>query len=402
MEDTETSHQKNGELCAGTEHRKDCEIQKNTNKNDVEKISALTSEKSNVRTSHSEDLNNSNNADPKPRIILTLRTSETDPEAYFSTSRIQGKNESRRRDTLPRIRNSTYETAALSPGDVTIPENACKRTLRRMSNSKESVLQNAIALKEKSFGIPESNFQKKSKSPKGNAEKTLVKLPVRMKSPKPNSTLCSERRNFQSTSGVESCKEILIEEDDVDVSYCKSDDSVMNSSSVMVNSNGVYDGNSVSKENNMFNRYVKPMRKRKRYFKGLSYSFNPKRREVKKKKFDRNRGAKYHNYDSSEQDTDSQNTVIMSEEMSEMGGEFAVLQKLDTFCSMYETNRYLLFIDSRTQEVSSASSQSTAVLFKSATKIKQNFNTSLDVLSESIYDNFLNRVNFFQTLNGSC
>ena len=338
MESTGTFHEKNGDFSEDTEYRKDCENKKNVEENiinaAIEEPCGLPYGGTIAGSDQQDELSDSHDVSVKPRIILTLRTSETDPEAYFSTSSIQENNESKKRESLlPKCKNSNHDIATVvtPSNDVLAVENTCKRTLRRMSNSKESVLQNAIALKEKSFGIPDSTFCKKSKSPKGTSEKTTMKQSnvTRMKSPKMlNVASVPEKRSTQSSSSVEYDGKDqtipIVESDASDVSHCKSEDSgVLSSTSVIVNTNGLCGTHRVSKENNMFNFYAKPMRKRKRYYKGLSYSFNPKRHQVKRKKLsERSRlNNKYQNYDSSEQDTDSQNTVILSEEINKVQGE---------------------------------------------------------------------------------
>ncbi|XP_065200646.1 histone-lysine N-methyltransferase EHMT1 isoform X2 [Planococcus citri] len=302
------------------------------------------------------ELTHENNDTNKPRIILTLRTSDTDPDAYFSTSSIQPKvtEESPEKKEVHKVRESL-------PDSVNV-ELSSKRTLRRMSNCKESVLQNAIALKEKSFGLPDTSYKKRS--PKG-LDKSQRSL--RMKSPK---SLMSYFHDKSKVHELPDNKEITITpiiEDDVDlnVNPAVNEPTLMKIealSEIEINSNGSFNNSiqtddSLQSSKSAYDKNLKPKR-RKRYFKGLSYSFNNKRHPKKRRlQSERGRGNKYEPSESSEQDTDSQHTIINSSEINEMNDE---------------------------SELSKDSSQEQSVLFKSATGILQNHkHTSMDVINNS-------------------
>lgn len=271
-------------------------------------------------------------AGEKPRIILTLRTSENDPEAYFSTSSIQLKANSNDSSRGRTVQDATFT-------DTANMDAANKRTLRRMSSSKESVLQNAIALKEKSFGLPEATSYKK-KSPK-NADKVQRQShPIKVKSPKSLITnFFSEKTKLPETIAaaassdsllaVEDCEQITVVHPTTTEHYVMSVDNGSYSEAEM---NGNVYNNGVSSSDHhysgrtnlmaMFDRNMKPKR-RKRYFKGLSYSFNNNKNKYKKKKLlpgGGSRGGKFEISESSEQDTDSQNTIINNGEHDEIDG----------------------------------------------------------------------------------
>lgn len=258
----------------------------------------------------------------KPRIILTLRTSETDPDAYFSTSSIQPKvDDNHEKKEAHKVRDSLPESANV--------ELSSKRNLRRVSNSKESVLQNAIALKEKSFGLPETSYKKRS--PKG-LDKSQRSL--RMKSPK--SQLLSYFHEKSKIHELPDSKEItitpILEDVDLNVNPVVHEPTLMKIEALSefeINSNGslnnsVQTDDSFQSSKSMYDKNLKPKRK-KRYFKGLSYSFNNKRHAAKKKRLqsERGRGNKYEISESSEQDTDSQHTIINSGEMNDMNGSYS-------------------------------------------------------------------------------
>lgn len=262
--------------------------------------------------------------DTKPRIILTLRTSETDPEAYFSTSSFKVKPGDDKKDSLG-IKNTQDSVLMM---DTTITESVLtKRNLRRMSNSKESVLQNAIALKEKSFSIPESISVKKNKSPKGNLDKVLRQ--ARLKSPKTNLVFIQDRKPVQNSCNTESFKDVnVMDSVGTDRTHCKLADSESDKkdedfkarSEIELNGNSVYENSIAMGNENAYSKFNRPTKRRRRYYKGLSYSFSNKRYPKKKRLLSERGRSKYSNYDSSEQDTDSQNTIITSEEMNEMNG----------------------------------------------------------------------------------
>lgn len=268
-----------------------------------------------------------NNLESKPRIILTLRTSETDPEAYFSTSSFQVEPGDDKK-SLSGVENTCHN--ALIMDTALIESNRNKRNLRRMSNSKESVLQNAIALKEKSFGIPESITHKKNKSPKSNPDKGAKS--VRQKSPKINSSLINEKKMVQNSYGSDNFKDIdsfnsvdthtsdyLLVESELD----KKEEDPDSRSEIGLNGNDVDENSMMAQNDNVYGKYNRPSKKRKRYFKGLSYSFSNKK-HTKRKRLSEHSRSKFRNYDSSEQDTDSQNTIITSEEMNETSGMYSL------------------------------------------------------------------------------
>lgn len=93
-------------------------------------------------------------------------------------------------------------------------------------------------------------------------------------------------------------------------------------SEVELNGNNSFDNCSITSNEISYNSSFKPMKRRKRYFKGLSYSFNNKRHPKKRRMFGERGRANYSMYDSSEQDTDSQSTVITSGELHESSGTF--------------------------------------------------------------------------------
>lgn len=262
------------------------------------------------------------NTDLKPRIILTLRTSETDPDAYFSTSSFKLKADENKRDSY-KFKSNILDNNIATVGCSNVESIPNKRILRRMSNSKESVLQNAIALKEKSFGIPETTSYKKNKSPKSYTDK-LQRSQLKIKSPKTNLITSTQVTDRNLTN---------VNIDDVsEIPYIKTDNAEVNLrndahicySEVEVNCNNSLDNYSVASNELSCNKNHKSAKRRKKYFKGLSYSFNNKKCSKKKKSLSDRRRVKYS--DSSEQDTDSQNTVIISGEINEENGRLNLFQ----------------------------------------------------------------------------
>lgn len=270
--------------------------------------------------------NASKETDAKPRIILTFRTSDAHPDAYFSTSSIQQKIDgNQEKKDVHKVKDNLIETATV--------ELSNKRNLRRMSNSKESVLQNAIALKEKSFGLPETSYKKKS-------PKCADKTPKSLKMKSPKSLITSYFQERPKISELPDGKEITItpvlEDADISVNSVASEPTIKleNFSEMEMNSSFSNclqtDDSFQSNKSASYDKNLKP-KKRKRYFKGLSYSFNNKKHAKKKRTQSDRRGNKYEISESSEQDTDSQNTIINSGEMCENGECLA----WEIFCNFF-------------------------------------------------------------------
>ncbi len=344
-------------------------------------------------------------SDGKPRIILTFRTSEADPDAYFSTCNLKPKEHieadvyGAKDDSV----NGNSSTADLS-NDSNLPS---KRNLRRVSNVKESVLQSAIALKEKSFGIPLTSVYKRSKSPKGILENSHKLLKV-----KPRNHIVYRRGKLE-----DSCSPVADNSCAVDTNSAKADDDKSEDvklsgetenckchSEVMDNFNNSA-GSGPSRPGNLsYVNCYRPAKKRRRYFKGLSYSFGNKRYARRRKPLLCRGRLKYSLYDSSELDTDSQNTFITADELCgelfgclnnyvdvfefSLKGRAAVLRASRSVVyhsQMKCHSSFLDFADSKSDVLSTDSSHSISVLYKLRGSEAQNCKyTSLDVLSKTL------------------
>lgn len=254
-----------------------------------------------------EDLNDSPIREPDTNVIdvdqhhLAAPQKDKDAENYFSTSHGKRKLDDQETDadnyltTTNGGKRKADDSKFLSTKingviDLTADgENTnsaecvpSKRNLRRLSNCKESVLQNAIALKEKSYGIRDISCYKKRKSSKGLTRQ------VRIQSPKTDTSAEKNPVNSNNEPTLSACLDERVDpgnvfsvsepseiSTNVDDSKCQPEMKVNNSYSC--------ENYSINSADLSYINEIRPIRKKKRYFKGLSYSFGRRKYSKRRK-----------------------------------------------------------------------------------------------------------------------
>lgn len=192
-----------------------------------------------------------------------------------------------------------------------------KRNLRRISNSKESVLQNAIALKEKSFSIRDISSYGKSKSPRCNQ-----KPPQQVRTQSPKTVVCEKKSPDSESSNLKTDPASCLGASG-DVSNKSSEPTEVTKN--IDDSSSQNDSKTDSSHKNPlmgapdrpFGGKFQPVRRKKRHFKGLNYAFS-RRKNSRKRRLEqlRLRRLVCDNFENS----NLQNSIIVSDGVDKLAG----------------------------------------------------------------------------------
>lgn len=210
-----------------------------------------------------------------------LDEEETNAANYLSSSNAKRKPDDCK--FLSTKTNGVVDAMAVRENANSVDGIPSKRNLRRLSNCKESVLQNAIALKEKSFGIRDISCYKKSKP-----SKSLTRQ-VRIQSPK-TADVSSEKKNpsvesSNNESSLSACVSNFVDTSSVSnmSESCEISKSSVKYQPEMNAISYSCENYSMSSGDLSYGNGFRPIRKKKRYFKGLSYSFGRKKNSKRRR-----------------------------------------------------------------------------------------------------------------------